>query len=159
MGVANNYLCKNMALLHKTSYFHRWVVFLLDMCICIFSVALSTVLFFYHQTSTFIIHEFVIHGQILLLISLGMHLLLRPHMGIVRQTALYDLVKILVVRFIVLILATAIVFELHQAGKLDYLYSILVVDFLLSALMLISLRLVVKWIFGLLSQNGSDQAA
>ena len=88
-----------------------------------------------------------------------MHLLLRPHMGIVRQTALYDLVKILVVRFIVLILATAIVFELHQAGKLDYLYSILVVDFLLSALMLISLRLVVKWIFGLLSQNGSDQAA
>ena len=88
-----------------------------------------------------------------------MHLLLRPHMGIVRQTALYDLVKIVVVRFIVLILATAIVFELHQAGKLDYLYSILVVDFLLSALMLISLRLVVKWIFGLLSQNGSDQAA
>ena len=42
---------------------------------------------------------------------------------------------------------------------LNYLYSILVVDFLLSALMLISLRLVVKWIFGLLSQNGSDQAA
>lgn len=124
-----------------------------------FSVALSTVLFFYHKTSTFIIHEFVIHGQIVLLISLGMHLLLRPHMGIVRQTALYDLVKIVVVRFIVLILATAIVFELHQAGKLDYLYSILVVDFLLSALMLISLRLVVKWIFGLLSQNGSDQAA
>jgi FlaA1/EpsC-like NDP-sugar epimerase/lipopolysaccharide/colanic/teichoic acid biosynthesis glycosyltransferase len=148
-----------MALLHKTSYFHRWVVFLLDMCICTFSVALSTVLFFYHQSSTFILHEFVIHGQILLLISLGMHLLLRPHMGIVRQTALYDLVKILVVRFIVLILATAIVFELHQAGKLDYLYSILVVDFLLSALMLIFLRLVVKWIFGLLSQNGSDQTA
>ena len=148
-----------MALLHKTSYFHRWVVFLLDMCICIFSVALSTVLFFYHQPSSFILQQFVIHGQIVLLISLGMHLLLRPHMGIVRQTALYDLVKILVVRFIVLILATAIVFELHQAGKLDYLYSILVVDFLLSALMLISLRLVVKWIFGLLSQNGSDQAA
>ena len=159
MGVANNYLCKNMALLHKTSYFHRWVVFLLDMCICTFSVALSTVLFYYHQPSSFILQQFVIHGQILLLISLGMHLLLRPHMGIVRQTALYDLVKILVVRFIVLILATAIVFELHQAGKLDYLYSILVVDFLLSALMLISLRLVVKWIFGLLSQNGSDQAA
>ena len=148
-----------MAQLLKTSYFHRWVVFLLDMCICIFSVALSTVLFYYHQPSSFIFQQFVIHGQIVLLISLGMHLLLRPHMGIVRQTALYDLVKILVVRFIVLILATAIVFQLHQAGKLDYLYSILVVDFLLSALMLISLRLVVKWIFGLLSQNGSDQSA
>jgi FlaA1/EpsC-like NDP-sugar epimerase/lipopolysaccharide/colanic/teichoic acid biosynthesis glycosyltransferase len=146
-------------LLYKTSYFHRWVVLLLDMCICIFSVALSTVLFYYHQTSTFIIHECVIHGQIVLFISLGIHLLLRPHMGIVRQTALYDLVKILVVRVIVLILATVIVFELHEAGKLDYLYSILVVDFLLSVLMLISLRLVVKWIFGLLSQHGSDQAA
>ena len=122
-----------MALLHKTSYFHRWVVFLLDMCICIFSVALSTVLFFYHQKSSLILQQFVIHGQILLLISLGMHLLLRPHMGIVRQTALYDLVKILVVRFLALLLGFVVVFEFHQRGQLEYLYSILVVDFLLSS--------------------------
>ena len=148
-----------MALLHKTSYFHRWVVFLLDMCVCTFSVVLSTLLFYYHQSPNFIYDQLVIHGQIILLLSLVMHLLLRPHMGIVRQTALYDLVKILVVRFLVLVLGTFVVFNLHQSGGVAYLYSILVVDFLLSSLLLISSRLIVKWIFGLLNQNGSDQAA
>ena len=146
-----------MALLHKTSYFHRWVVFLLDMCVCTFSVVLSTLLFYYHQSSNFIYDQLVIHGQIILLLSLVMHLLLRPHMGIVRQTALYDLVKILVVRFLVLLLGLIVVFKLHQSGSVAYLYSILVVDFLLSSLLLISLRLIVKWIFGLINQNGIDQ--
>lgn len=146
-----------MALLHKTSYFHRWVVFLLDMCVCAFSVVLSTLLFYYHQSPNFIYDQLLIHGQIILLLSLVMHLLLRPHMGIVRQTALYDLVKILVVRFLVLVLGIFVVFNLHQSGSIAYLYSILVVDFLLSSLLLISLRLIVKWIFGLINQNGIDQ--
>jgi FlaA1/EpsC-like NDP-sugar epimerase len=80
-------------------------------------------------------------------------------MGIVRQTALYDLVKILVVRFLVLVLAVVIVFQLHQQGNQGYLYSILVVDFLLSSLLLISLRLVVKWVFGVIKQSGTEQPA
>ena len=112
-----------MALLHKTSYFHRWVVFLLDMCVCTFSVVLSTLLFYYHQSPNFIYDQLVIHGQIILLLSLVMHLLLRPHMGIVRQTAMYDLVKILVVRFLVFVLGTFVVFNLHQSGSIAYLYS------------------------------------
>jgi len=146
-----------MLKLHKTSYFHRWVVFLLDMGICVSSVALSTVLFYYHEPSDYILDQIGIHAQLILLLSFFIHLLLRPHMGIVRQTALYDLVKILVVRFLVLVLGLLIVFQFHQGGRLEFLYSILVVDFLLSSLLLISLRLIVKWIFGLINQNGIEQ--
>jgi hypothetical protein len=87
----------------KTSYFHRWVVFLLDMGICVLSVVLSTVLFYYHKDSHFIIDQIGMHAQWIVLMSFAVYLLLRPHMGIVRQTALYDLVKILVVRFLVLV--------------------------------------------------------
>jgi FlaA1/EpsC-like NDP-sugar epimerase len=143
----------------KTSYFHRWVVFLLDMGICILSVILSTVLFYYHKPTGYIVDQVSIHAQWIVLLSFVFHLLLRPHMGIVRQTALYDLVKILVVRFLVLVVGLMIVFELHQRGELAYLYSILVVDFLLSSLLLISLRLIVKWIFGMINQNGVEQVS
>jgi FlaA1/EpsC-like NDP-sugar epimerase/lipopolysaccharide/colanic/teichoic acid biosynthesis glycosyltransferase len=143
----------------KTSYVHRWVVFLLDMGLCLLSVVLSTVLFHYHRDINYIIAQVSIHAQCLVLLSFILHLLLRPHMGIVRQTALYDLVKILVVRFLVLVLAVVIVFQLHQQGNQGYLYSILVVDFLLSSLLLISLRLVVKWVFGVIKQSGTEQPA
>lgn len=151
------YICSNMAIQLKTSYVHRWVVFLLDMVICVSSVALSTVLFYYHKPTVYILEQVGIHAQLILALSGVFHLLLRPHMGIVRQTALYDLVKILVVRFLVLLLGLIVVFKLHQSGQVEYLYSILVVDFLLSSLLLISLRLIVKWIFGLINQNGSEQ--
>ena len=148
-----------MSKMLKTSYFHRWVVFLLDMGICILSVILSTVLFYYHKPTGYIVDQVSIHAQWIVLLSFVFHLLLRPHMGIVRQTALYDLVKILVVRFLVLVVGLMIVFELHQRGELAYLYSILVVDFLLSSLLLISLRLIVKWIFGMINQNGVEQVS
>ncbi|MEN9395258.1 MAG: hypothetical protein RL362_1479, partial [Bacteroidota bacterium] len=39
----------------KTSYVHRWVVFLLDMGLCLLSVVLSTVLFHYHRDVDYII--------------------------------------------------------------------------------------------------------
>jgi hypothetical protein len=113
---AFNYLCKNMALPHKESYFHRWVVFLIDRFVCTFSVVVSTLLFHYHQSPNFIYDQLIIHGQIILLLSLVMHLIMRPHMGIVRQTALYDLVKILGVRFLVLMLGFLLLFELHKQG-------------------------------------------
>jgi FlaA1/EpsC-like NDP-sugar epimerase/lipopolysaccharide/colanic/teichoic acid biosynthesis glycosyltransferase len=71
-------------------------------------------------------------------------------MGIIRQTALYDLVKLLVVRFLILAISVLFVLKQRNAGHPEYLYAILVVDFLLSALLLIALRLFVKWIFGLM---------
>lgn len=154
--MAINYLCNRMALQLKTSYYHRWVVFFLDMGLCLLSVCLSTTLFYYHKPLVFIGEQCSLHGELILPLTLLVHVLFRPHMGIVRQTALYDLVKLLVVRFVVLLLGVVWVFNLHQRGVLDYLYSILVVDFLLSALMLISLRLVVKWIFGMLASHSGE---
>jgi FlaA1/EpsC-like NDP-sugar epimerase len=154
--MAINYLCNQMALQLKTSYYHRWVVFFLDMGLCLLSVCLSATLFYYHKPLGYIVEQCSLHGEVILPLTLLVHVLFRPHMGIVRQTALYDLVKLLVVRFVVLLLGVFWVFNLHQRGVLDYLYSILVVDFLLSALMLISLRLVVKWIFGLLGSGGTN---
>ncbi len=139
-----------MALQLKTSYYHRWVVFLLDMMLCGLSLLLTTLLFHCHQSVNFILSQGLLHGAIVWPTSVLIHLLLRPHMGIIRQTALYDLVKLLVVRFLVLSIAILFVLKQRNAGHAEYLYAILVVDFLLSALMLIALRLFVKWIFGLM---------
>ena len=139
-----------MALQLKTSYYHRWVVFLLDMMLCGLSLLLTTVLFHYHQSVNFILSQVLLHGTIVWPTSVLIHLLLRPHMGIIRQTALYDLVKLLVVRFLVLAISVLFVLKQRNAGYTEYLYAILVVDFLLSAILLIALRLFVKWIFGLM---------
>ncbi len=146
-----------MALQLKTSYYHRWVVFLLDMMLCGLSLLLTTVLFHYHQSVNFIFSQCLLHGAIVWPTSVLVHLLLRPHMGIIRQTALYDLVKLLVVRFLVLAISVLFVLKQRNAGHAEYLYAILVVDFLLSALLLITLRLFVKWIFGLM-QPGDQKA-
>ncbi len=146
-----------MALQLKTSYYHRWVVFLLDMMLCGVSLLLTTVLFHYHQAVNFILSQGVLHGAIVWPTSIVIHLLLRPHMGIIRQTALYDLVKLLVVRFLVLAMSVLFVLKQRNAGHTEYLYAILVVDFLLSSLLLIALRLFVKWIFGLM-QPGDQKA-
>jgi FlaA1/EpsC-like NDP-sugar epimerase/lipopolysaccharide/colanic/teichoic acid biosynthesis glycosyltransferase len=137
----------------KSAYYHRWVVFLLDILLCSCSVALSTILFHYHESVGFILNRLEIHAGVILPNTVLFHLLIRPHMGIIRQTALYDLVKLFVVRFMVLLISILWVYELHSQGKTDYLYSILVVDFLLSALLLVSLRLVVKWLFAVFNQN------
>ncbi|MBM3439057.1 MAG: hypothetical protein FJX91_08000 [Bacteroidetes bacterium] len=143
----------------KSAYYHRWVVFLLDLCLCAISVVLSTVLFHYHESLDFILNRINLHAAVILPSTVVFHLLIRPHMGIIRQTALYDLVKLLVVRFLVLLLSVIWVYELHNQGKTDYLYSILVMDFLLSALLLISLRLVVKWLFAIFNQNATPQSS
>lgn len=50
------------------------------------------------------------------------------------------------------------VYQLHQEGHIEYLYSILVVDFLLSALMLTTLRLVIKWLFGFVGHSLANQS-
>lgn len=143
----------------KPAYYHRWVVFLLDLCICSGSVVLSTILFHYHEAFDFILERINIHAAVILPITVIFHLLIRPHMGIIRQTAMYDLVKLLVVRFLVLLLSVIWVYELHSLGKTHYLYSILVVDFLLSSLLLISLRLLVKWLFAIFNQNAAPQTS
>ena len=137
----------------KSAYYHRWVVFLLDLCLCATSVVLSTVLFHYHESVDFILDQINLHAAVILPITVVFHLLIRPHMGIIRRTAFYDLAKLLVVRLLVLLLSVVWVYELHNQGKTDYLYSILVVDFLLSSLLLVSFRLLVKWLFDILNQN------
>jgi hypothetical protein len=106
-----------MLILQTKYYFHRWVIFLLDVVICVSSLALYTVLFYYHKPTVYILEQVGIHAQLILALSGVFHLLLRPHMGIVRQMALYDLVKILVVQFLVVLLGLIVVFELHQQGQ------------------------------------------
>jgi FlaA1/EpsC-like NDP-sugar epimerase/lipopolysaccharide/colanic/teichoic acid biosynthesis glycosyltransferase len=144
-----------MVLNLKPAYYHRWVVFLLDMALCALSVVLATTLFHFHQPLSFLWHSIALHGAILLPASIALHLLIRPHMGIIRQTALYDLVKLLVVRFLVLCVALLVFMELRHQGKTEYLYSIAVVDFLLSSHFLITLRLLVKWVFSRFYGNQS----
>jgi FlaA1/EpsC-like NDP-sugar epimerase/lipopolysaccharide/colanic/teichoic acid biosynthesis glycosyltransferase len=146
------------SLFSKSSYYHRWVVFLMDMVLCTVSAFAATALFHFRETWPYLVNTFQNHLLVLLPLTIIVHLLLRPHMGLIRQTALYDLVKLLVVRFIVLLAAVIWVYQLHQEGLVEYQYSILVVDFLLSALMLITLRLLIKWLFGFLGHSLADQS-
>jgi FlaA1/EpsC-like NDP-sugar epimerase/lipopolysaccharide/colanic/teichoic acid biosynthesis glycosyltransferase len=146
------------SLFSKSSYYHRWVVFLMDMVLCTVSAFAATSLFHFRETWPYLVNTFQNHLLVLLPLTIIVHLLLRPHMGLIRQTALYDLVKLLLVRFLVLVAAVIWVYQLHQEGHVEYLYSILVVDFLLSALMLTTLRLVIKWLFGFVGHSLANQS-
>ncbi len=143
----------------KSAYYHRWVVFLLDIGFCITSIFSSTALFYFHESWAFLWQRFELHLVIVLPLTVLVHLLLRPHMGIIRQTALYDLVKLLLVRFVVLVAGVIWVYELHSEGHAEYLYAILVVHFLLSSLLLITLRLLIKWLFGVMGQTLVEQSS
>lgn len=137
----------------------RWIVLLLDTALCVASVVLTNALFYFHQPIDHILAQSWLHLQVTVPLTLVVHLLIRPHTGIIRQTAMYDLVKVFVSRVVVLSLGLVWVFELHQRGGVEILYAILVVDFMLSTLLLIALRLLVKWLFGLIASEVAEQPA
>lgn len=83
-------------LFSKSSYYHRWVVFLMDMVLCTVSAFAATALFHFRETWPYLVNTFQNHLLVLLPLTIIVHLLLRPHMGLIRQTALYDLVKVAV---------------------------------------------------------------
>ena len=132
---------------------------MLDKALCVASVVLTTALFYFHQPIDHILAQSWLHLQVMIPLTLVVHLLIRPHTGIIRQTAMYDLVKVFVSRVVVLSLGLLWVFELHQRGSVEILYAILVVDFMLSTLLLIALRLFVKWLFGLIASEVAEQPA
>ena len=135
----------------------RWIVLFLDMCLCVASVALTTLLFYFHQPIDQILAQSWLHLQVTVPLTLLVHLLIRPHSGIIRQTALYDLVKVFVSRAVVMSLGLVWIFELHQRGSLEFFYAILVVDFLMSTFLLITLRLFVKWSYGFFASEVAER--
>jgi hypothetical protein len=117
---------------------------LLDLFLCIACVVTSTLLFHYPQSFDFIQERIHIHSLVIFLRTLLFLLLISSITLNVRHTALSHLVKILAIRFLLLLLIVICIYELHSLGITYYLYCILLMDLLLSCFLLITSRLDVK---------------
>ena len=92
-----------MRILHENYYLHCWVVFLLELVTCVSSLILFSLLLYYQKPAFFIYKKLGIHAQLIL--SLCPFFIL-----ILKQRALYDLVKIIGVRFLLLLFGMLRVF-------------------------------------------------
>jgi hypothetical protein len=130
----------------KLAYHRRLVFFLLlDLFLCIACVVTSTLLFHNHQSFDFIQERIYIHSLVIFPRTLLFHLLISSNrLNVRRHTALYHLVKILAVRFLLLLLIVICIYELHSLGITYNFYSVLLMDILFSFLVLIITHLDLK---------------
>ena len=121
----------------------RWVVFFLDMTICLMSLFISYALIVVNIDFESNLPQMCY----LLCISAIVHFMTKVYGGTVRRTALKDFVRVFVTRLLVSGVVLLVCFLTKNFVVLQIPYRIIVVDFSISSLGLFTLRVFVKWIF------------
>ncbi|QEC54097.1 FlaA1/EpsC-like NDP-sugar epimerase [Anseongella ginsenosidimutans] len=127
----------------------RWIIFVIDVSLCAASVLLSFLLRFNFNLTDIRPEWFSSAIQVILPVNIVLFLLFRTYAGIVRYTGIQDAIRILRVTT----LATILLFVangIYAYNKLDgnlIPYSIIVIHFLCSSLLLISYRTLIKQVF------------
>jgi len=124
----------------------RWLIFLIDVCIIIFSVSLAYLLRFNFSIPENEMRDFPWVLLIVLFVRIVGFLITKTYAGIVRHTNSQD-----VVRIFVMILCGSLLFVLtniltfYFINRINFIpYSIIIIDFITSSLVLTSFRIIVK---------------
>ncbi|HPG73148.1 MAG TPA: nucleoside-diphosphate sugar epimerase/dehydratase [Bacteroidales bacterium] len=126
----------------------RWVIFLIDITICLFSIVFAYYLRFNFKVPAFEIQMFVYVVPIVLFIRAFSFILARTYAGMVRHTSTRDVQRLILVTTIgsaALIIINVINFYFRQKYLIPM--SVIIIDFITTAFILSFSRLLVKTLF------------
>ncbi len=136
----------------------RWLVFLIDLFICFFSICLAYFIRFEFRLETFVLNPLGVVIIILISIRAVSFIIFRTYAGLIRYTSAKDSIRI----FVVVTFGSGILFltnliNLHYKGSFLIPNSILAIDFFITTITLIGSRLVVKAFYYNLILNDLEQ--
>ncbi|MHC1702572.1 MAG: polysaccharide biosynthesis protein [Tenuifilaceae bacterium] len=136
----------------------RWIVFLIDLLICLFSISFAYFVRFEFRINDTEFEALKFTIPILLFIRAITFLLFRTYAGLIRYTSAKDTERIFIVvtaGSIILMIANFIFFYYNQKFLIPN--SILVIDYFATSIILIGSRIVVKTIYFSVINDGSEQ--
>lgn len=127
----------------------RWIIFLIDVSLCAVSVLLSFLLRFNFSLPDIRPEWLSSAIQIILPVNIVLFLIFRTYAGIVRYTGIQDAIRILrVTTLAAILLFVANGIYAYDQGEGNLIpYSIIVIHFLCSSLLLIAYRTLIKQVF------------
>ncbi len=136
----------------------RWLVFLIDLCICLFSLCFAYYIRFEFRLEATEIDALKIAIPIYLFIRALTFVLFRTYAGLIRYTSAKDAERIFTVAtFGSAILLLINFFYYYSKGIFIIPNSILVIDYFATTIILIGSRLMIKAIYFNVVSNNSDQ--
>jgi len=147
-----------MKMIQKINILPRWIIFLIDIAICAFSLLLAFLIRNNLNFETISIRELSGKLLILSLINAIVFINFRTYSGIIRYTGIQDAIKI----FTALVMSTTVLFFIslvsaNSGGNLIFSNVTLIVYALISFPALISYRVLVKFGFAYLRNYKMDR--
>lgn len=136
----------------------RWIIFLIDILICSFSLVFATLIRFNLSSNAINLKELSGHILILALINSIVFINVRTYAGIIRYTGLQDALRIcyaILMSTFVLFIITLVASNSENA--LSFSPVTLIINALFSFLFLISYRVIVKYAFSYLRSYKMDR--
>ncbi len=136
----------------------RWIVFLIDLLICLFSISFAYFVRFEFRINDTEFEALKFTIPILLFIRAITFLVFRTYAGLIRYTSAKDTERIFIVvtaGSIILMISNFIFFYYNQKFLIPN--SILVIDYFATSIILIGSRIVVKTIYFSVINDGSEQ--
>jgi FlaA1/EpsC-like NDP-sugar epimerase len=140
----------------------RWIVFLLDLIICVISLGLAFLLRFNFTFPETEVTIFLSALPIVLGIRAASFIISRTYQGIIRYTGSKDAQRIFIVvtlGSLTLAIANIVSYYVRQEKLFILPYSILVIDYMATVFMMISLRVMVKLLYFELKNPGREKTS
>ena len=126
----------------------RWIIFLLDLSFCAFSLLIAYIISFNFELNLLEIKEMIANSIIFLLVNSVIFYLLKTYSGIIRYTSAQDMLHVLLAISLSNISFFLIKLILYNFGSpIDINSSVLVINGLCCFLILITYRVMVKNFF------------
>lgn len=136
----------------------RWLVFLIDLIICLFSICFAYFVRFEFRFDTYVVESLKVAIPILLFVRALTFIIFRTYAGLIRYTSAKDSERIFIVATVgsvIFIIANLVYF--NSKGVFIIPNSILVIDYFITSIILIGSRLVVKAVYFSVVYDNSEQ--
>lgn len=139
----------------------KWTIFAIDLSLLVVALINAFILRFNFSMPPNYVGYIEKYTVVTTLIAVVAFLLFKPHEGIIRHTSIEDLIRVM--KSIGFIIATLLVLNIfHFFIPIPFLpvlpYSVLIIYFISATFLLISLRIGIKILFSVFSENGIKAA-
>ncbi|MBL7858431.1 MAG: polysaccharide biosynthesis protein [Cyclobacteriaceae bacterium] len=145
-------------LISRLTFLPRWVIILIDLSVSAASVSLAFLLRFNFNLEDILEFHPLLSLLVVLVTSLIATLITKAYAGIVRYTGIQDAVRIFYTELLSLAFLVLInLLYFYNVGKNLIPYSVILISFFISALILYQYRLIVKSIFSFYKSEVSNK--
>jgi len=138
-----------MKLLNPKSYTPRWIIFLLDLLLCLISLTIAYFVRFNLEITKEVSHQILHTAPFVLSLRAFMFLIFKTYAGTIRFTGIEDTERIFKVVFFssALLIGLNLLSFFFISGSFLVPFSIVIIDYLLTSFSLILFRLFIKSVY------------